>query len=773
MTNQTSIMALGAQVWNDEKDVERFLGKILGHESKFATADQCQRQLEILESRESTCTGVENVALLYRHVGNVLLAQENPARAEFFLAKSVQLFKKIECGFFSSGSGKTGKKKKSTAKRKESVSVEVKRMLVEVLLARCWVRNCDNVETARKVLDEIISNFASCDVLPKAEVYINALITKVELLVNFSKGTNRYLEIAEICSEKVHAPFGILIKNNEHGMLHRFRVDLAVLYCNYVDFDPTECSSSIRLLTNCDEETKYFTAKAILRQGPSMLDLNIMDAERCVFGRRGFHWNDCALATAYYIEGDKILDKWPEKAVERFEKSFELRQTHLGSTHVETAKALFKLGCAKSTMADRTEDLDPKHLKIIKTALDSFELHNKGLHTFNNGALQFYSELLGRCGRLNEAIPFFEKSIENEVEGCDNCLIVPSVRRFDFGKLYEQFLRWSEAAELYEEAVGGLIGALQFQSKVADIYCHLGYCNCKLGKYEKAAEFFERARDFSQYCEMSEFKIVIKILLQQAENEFLRQEVALSRKIFMEGISLRLDFKNDAKMMSDETWCAIHLQMAFYYEYVDISLDLAKEYYENVLKYLEQIVHHRHPSICQILLSLSRVALKQENLVLSEGYAFRCLKVCESLLEPNDAFLEPIVSIFDQFLHQRKNVKKAKAVFLNYLDRFAKMQILENSIFIASFSFNFAKRLYNEEYTSSEEKNSLEKNSSELFQKCFRIFQTVCGQGDLKAAQSGRMMGLCLLRSGKLAEAEWHLFNSAKVLQLSKQSLSF
>ena len=66
-----------------EKDVERFFHGLFGHESKFASADQFLEHLSRVEENEQS-ENVNNLALLHRHAGMVLLDQENPAKAEIF-----------------------------------------------------------------------------------------------------------------------------------------------------------------------------------------------------------------------------------------------------------------------------------------------------------------------------------------------------------------------------------------------------------------------------------------------------------------------------------------------------------------------------------------------------------------------------------------------------------------------------------------------------------------------------------------------------------------
>ena len=230
-----------------------------------------------------------------------------------------------------------------------------------------------------------------------------------------------------------------------------------------------------------------------------------------------------------------------------------------------------------------------------------------------------------------------------------------------------------------EEAIEGLSGKKQYIADVADIYCHIGFCLCKLRKNEDASHNFQQARYWHQINGSADLKNInfIKLILQHAENEFWNKNYAISKSIFRQGLSAVTDF---IPGLSNVVWSSIHMQIAFYLEYVDVSLHLAEDRYNGVLDYTERTFHDRHPAIAQSMLCLSRVALKQEKLDRSEDYAFKCLKIGE------DLFTDPLVKIFDQLLLKRNNLNKEKTLFLNYSERFSKMQIFENSLFIACLS---------------------------------------------------------------------------------------
>ena len=749
----------------DEKDVLQFFVQVFGRESRYASVDQFIACMNDLKSTLSP-TAVKNQALLFMHAGIVILDQENPAKAVKFFHKSVRFFERAEneTPFFDA---ERVEKSKNAADKHGTF--ELKKMLAEVLMARCWVRNYDNLEQAREIVDKVILQLENSEGILSAEVYMNALLAKFELMLEHGKGDMNFEEMNQICHEKVNSPIGLLKHKDDHSVLGRLGIDLAAMFCNFANCNPISCStSSIVFTTYPDEEVKYYIAKAILRQGKPLVDLRYMDAEGCVFSKEGLHWNDCALANAYYIKGEHFLGKSLPKAIEAFAKSYEIRVKHLGPSHVETARAQFEMGRAMARKPEKSRKLDSCVFELMETALYVFNLHNKGLHTMNSDALSFYAEILckWRYDGINEAIPYINTCLQNEKIMWGDCLTIPSLRQLKFGELYEQFQRWTEAVELYEAASRGLNNKSEYASHLVDVYCHLGYCYSKLGKYEIAEEKFNRSRGYCrQYGVDKNDKKYIKLLLNQAENAFLNQNIDLSRKLFQQGLSLKQARLIDSELLmnQDETWQSIHLRLAFYYEYVKMSLTTAEEYYLQVLDSVQKVFFYGHPAICHVLLALSRVCLKLGNVSLSEDHIFKCLSIQGSCLKSNDLLMELILSNFNQLLGHRKSLTKAKSVFLNYLDRFSQLHFLEDSFFVASFSFNFAKRLYSEMSASND---SLTQSYTEIFEKCFRTFCTLCGARSLNTAQTERMLGLCFLKSGQLALAEWHLCNNSSFLQL-------
>lgn len=82
-----------------------------------------------------------------------------------------------------------------------------------------------------------------------------------------------------------------------------------------------------------------------------------------------------------------------------------------------------------------------------------------------------------------------------------------------------------------------------------------------------------------------------------------------------------------------------------------------------------------------------------------------------------------------------------------------------NCEYFVSFCFDFASRLYNE--SPNEGKKS---RCVDIIRQSVIDFERILGRKNKKTAESEKMLGLCYLKSGKLSEAEWHLYNSALAL---------
>ena len=191
-------------------------------------------------------------------------------------------------------------------------------------------------------------------------MYANALLTKLELLFEHGKGEKNTEEMSKICSHEISIPLTVL-KQDESNMkiAQRLQVDLVALFCSVANFNTISCADATDILAIYpDEDMKYYISKAILRQGKPLVDLHITDAEGCVFAKKGFHWNDCALATVFYIAGEHMLSENIKKAIGNFRSSYEIRKQCLGATHVLTGQAQFEMGRAMSMIREKPKDFE-------------------------------------------------------------------------------------------------------------------------------------------------------------------------------------------------------------------------------------------------------------------------------------------------------------------------------------------------------------------------------------------------------------------------------
>ena len=187
----------------------------------------------------------------------------------------------------------------------------------------------------------------------------------------------------------------------------------------------------------------------------------------------------------------------------------------------------------------------------------------------------------------------------------------------------------------------------------------------------------------------------------------------------------------------------------------------AEKYYLEALEICHENRIFCHPVLFDTNFHLAKIYLKQKKVAECEKFAKKSLEMSLRLFDPNESQVESVFDIFKQLVEYRKNVRKASFVFTSYMDTFSRLGVADQSVFLASFGYTFAKRMF-EEIMSEE---SELKKCRDLFAKSCDVFRKSFGRKDEKTVDSQKMMGLCHLRLGNVRLAEWHLFNAAVALQ--------
>ena len=136
-------------------------------------------------------------------------------------------------------------------------------------------------------------------------------------------------------------------------------------------------------------------------------------------------------------------------------------------------------------------------------------------------------------------------------------------------------------------------------------------------------------------------------------------------------------------------------QLGWYYEEVKRCLSSAVDCYRLVLRKREKVCIHKHPQLCEVLLSLSRVTLQLNDLKNCQIYSAWCIKQICNLrtdYERSTFYLYSITIIVENVISRQRNVNKSYSVFIHYAERFSNLSFLERIGWAVSFLVKFFKK---------------------------------------------------------------------------------
>ena len=678
-----------------EESIEKYFDSVFGLGSERVLADEFQQHFRSLELEECGTLNIwktRSLATLYRHAGIILFEQENTVEAEAFLEKSVEYFKVVEKGFYRSGTFMYGQNEEA-----------------KIYLARCWVRNYRKFDEAFDDLHQFVSMKFGKNQLQTMVNCFNANATLVELILLYK--THLFPGIASLVTKMKSLSDLILTVPCGSRTRRRILTDLYVLEFEFSKYDRTLCESRFSCLSiwcEKDPEFRYLFCKAILRHGKTLVDVisSLVDVYNNVGQYGEAQWNICSFADAYYVIGEKYYEHSNEEAIPSFEKCFTLRREYLGCKHVLTNKALFQLGRSMVQLRPKSLPLHPEGLNLMKKALVNFSCSNSGKFEFNSFALEVLARFLAHSGSVKESAFYYRKCFESSNLSCYRQKIVTAFRKLELAIVFQQYQKWSEAVNVYSSFLAEIPKDNAYSAQIAHCQSLIGYCYFKLGKDSEAENQFRTSRmfyDHSSYDESSSDLQVMTLEMKLLEMEFVHSGMLQkwrADEIYSE-VMPKLNF------LSQDATDVVWSQLGWYYEEVKDCPSSALDCYRLVLQKRQSVFFHRHPQLCQVLLSLARITLKMGLLHECRSYAAQCIKQVCSLpadCEQCDFYLYSITSIVEIAISRQRNSKTTSfGLFVDKVDRLPTLSFSLSFSFVESF-VSFFKKFCDYESATLEEK---------------------------------------------------------------------
>lgn len=212
------------------------------------------------------------------------------------------------------------------------------------------------------------------------------------------------------------------------------------------------------------------------------------------------------------LNSTRNRDKTPSEYYHLAQSYFGIRDYRLCMKCLETARVAGKKESFYKHSFPMAADC------CLKLGEDDLAVKNlrRGIAEFPDSGFLYYvlGAALARLERYKEAIPCLEAAarLNIEVEGYPVLLNVKSLLPYYYGKSLEGAGRLKEAASAYEKALKAAAGNV-------DTLRALGFLMSRLGKFEKAMDFFEKAKESSPCVERGIWLALAKIYLFFKKNE--------------------------------------------------------------------------------------------------------------------------------------------------------------------------------------------------------------------------------------------------------------
>ena len=361
----------------------------------------------------------------------------------------------------------------------------------KIFLARCWVRNYQNIEEAYNFLQRIMFKSKTSRIQDLLNGF-NANLTLVELIMLHK--THLSATIPRILTKLRFLSNLIFTLRCSGEQSRQILLDLYVLELESKKYDRNFCDTRFSCLSiwcNNDPDFLHLFSKTVLRQGKVIADVMQGLVDVCnEVGRYGnVEWNVCSLANAYYVIGESYFLHSNEKAIAIFEKCFTLQQERLGSKHVLTAKAQFQLGRSLVQFRDKSLPSDPSGLNLMKKALANFSNINSGKFEFNSFGLEVLARFLALSGGFRKSVFYYSKSFGSANLLCYRQKIVTMFRKLELAKVFQQYNQWLDAIKYYKSFLDEIPNET-YPLQVAQCHSLIGYCYFKLNQDSEAEQNF-------------------------------------------------------------------------------------------------------------------------------------------------------------------------------------------------------------------------------------------------------------------------------------------
>ena len=714
------------------EDAEKYFANVKGN--VVSTPEKLEEHLLQLNQKPSTENEAISLAALNKFVGISHLKEDNPAKAKDFFDRCIHHYKNMKHAICDD----------------KKLEADLK-MEADIYSNFAMVRNYDQLSKAVQFLCETLkqklkpSNYALiCLTVVEIQSYHD-----VEMIEKFDVGENFRLNVvADRKDYKKVLELEPLYR--EFLAIKQIRHDCKVVYHSSLiesDYFGNVCGQF-----SLKKEERLNVAKFLLRHqsvigNPQYSEL-FYKCELLVektYAAKGI-FDSCSVANNLFQIGCRSPE---DKQAEYYASCLKIRRAKLGESHAQTAIAKFHVA--------GTEDANDESFKAMEESLNCLERHSYG------DLLQYYHIVLVYVIRLQlffktkTALDCLQKYLKNIQDNKSPLFRDPArIRIFSsYGiMLLRELGKWQLALDWFQWYDVLKVESLELMTRFMAA-SSAAYCYFKVGDYPSAKKLFKYTNENCSEIENSSAENQMYWLhFKFCECEFLlHAEPHEAERMFRIMCTVcPIDF--------EMLYPNIKVHLAFIYETVGRSLTKAEQYYHQGLEDWKQNHVHSYPRHCDCLLGLSRVYLKQGKIKDCEKYAWKFIDLSSRLFEPPDQHFEPAIEIFQQLMEYRKDITKMEKFFVSYKENFSRVGLTDDSSFVALFSHNFAKMLYDNAHFGSTDF----KKCAKIFGKSFRVLVKVLGAKNKKTAESQRMLGLCNMRLGNVGIAEWHLLNSAITL---------
>ena len=542
--------------------------------------------------------------------------------------------------------------------------------------ARCLIRNCENIESAEKILKQQMDYNIKGDTLQKRINFVNACLGIDEMKCWQISAYWEEIGLTPLDREVFSSWINEIGQVQGYWTLIAEYTAIALFVHTYVgDF-------------HWDRYRSNF--------GPYPEKRFDKDISRACFR----HGIICELSLQTWMVPNDVLglahvDYWQAtrenlEIKERLKSCFRCleRRTQspngIGVNHGELI--------IKSLVS--SERVSGKVLSEISAALENMKKHNFGKFDSYCSCSMQAGHFYFMSGDFEKAIECYTKAIEtwkSYKRTKKNYELIMALSYL--AHVYTLLQEWDFAANISNEAITLMenVERNRWHHKLAACYNRLGSCYMMLSKFDAAEQKFNKRNQNASKLPDDEIAEVTKLwnVLNDCEFSYLTLNSQKSQNL------LRQANKMYSKLNGHDLTIQIYSTYGYLCETVVNSLEKAEQFYRTGSETPSGLFSN-HPLEYDCLLGMASVSLKQKKIQESEEYAFRSLQSARQFFHSDPCFTEPLVHLFGKLLKQRKDISKEHAVFEEYCKRFQTLGFTQNSYFVASLALNFAKENYSE-----------------------------------------------------------------------------